>query len=689
MRFNMVAALLFLGISISAGGAWGGEPVQRVVLIDLPNRDSIQELYRLKLTLTDAGQDFAKALATDEEIAAVRKAGLGVHILLDDYRQELSWLSEPDFTGYHNYSEMVAEINQIVADYPAITRLFNYGRSVQGRDLLALKISRNPDAEENEPEFRILGAHHGNETIANEIAIYMAHYLTENYGSNPTVTYLVNHREIWIMPMPNPDGVERGTRGNANGVDLNRDHGYQWDRWGGSPSPISQPENQAMRRLALDNNFAISLAYHSSARYVNYLWDYNPHLTQDNALIVGLSQGYADYSGYQIINGWDWYEVHGSCQDEEYGCYGTLGWTIETPQPAAGGIQGVCDDNDEAILYMLGKAGQGIMGTITDSSTGDPIPAVVDIEQVGWPIYADPVRGDYHRVLLPGTYTVKAWANGYQNRSHSGVVVTSDTAATVNLALSPAAGSSYATRVVTAQVADPRNSYNNYSLTPWCLGAPDDKALSVGVGGEIVLDMGSEVADGPGMDLRVYEGGFVAEYCDVYASETWNGPWSLLGRGRGSSNYDLAAAGLSSARYVRIVDDDNGDPNEGYPGFDLEAVRSGVPEGTISAYCDQVSVARGGTLRFSLKVYNNSDVSQTMQMWTEVYLPNGRPYQGNPVIGPTSVTIPAHQGVVRSYSHVIPAAAPLGTYIYRARLGSAYPLPLLDSDYFRFSVTAQ
>ncbi len=673
----------------SVNFVFSAEPAVRIIEIELSDRNQIQNLYQLKLTITDAQGNFVRALATDQEIEAIREKGLQVQILFDDYRQEMPWLSDPDFLDYHNYAELVAEMNQLVLDHPEIARLYDYGNSVQGRDLLCLKISKNPELEEDEPEFRILGAHHGNETIANEIAIYMANLLTDNYGTDPRITYLVDHREIWIMPMPNPDGVERGTRTNANNVDLNRDHGYMWDGWGGSPGPISQPENQSMRRLAIDNNFAISLAFHSSAQYINYLWDYSPHRAQDDDLIVDLSWGYANYSGYTPINGWDWYEVHGSCQDEEYGCNGILGWTIETPQPAPNGIQGVCEDNAEAIMYMMTKAGQGIEGVVTDAITGNPIPAKIDIDEIGWPIYNDAVLGDYHRVLLPGTYTVRAWANGYQSQSVSGIVVNLDNATVVHFNLKPESDSLYAFKVVYALIEDPQNSYNNYSLTPWCLGPADDKTLSIGVAGEIVLDMGegTEIVDGPGMDVRVYEGGFVAEYFDCYVSNNWNGPWSLLGRSKGSSNFDIASSGLTSARYVRIVDDGNGNANESYPGYDLEAVRNKLPLVTISGLCDQASVARGGNLNLSIRVFNNSDIPQTVQVWAEVYFPNGAPYQGNPVVGPTWVTLPAHRGGTQAFFHTIPLNAPLGDYTYQVKVGTGYPEPILDRDYFRFTVT--
>ncbi len=74
--------------------------------------------------------------------------------------------------------------------------------------------------EEFEPAVRLIGAHHGNETISVEVPLGIAHYLLENYAAVPSVAELVNERDIWIIPMMNPDGVQAGTRYNANGVEL-------------------------------------------------------------------------------------------------------------------------------------------------------------------------------------------------------------------------------------------------------------------------------------------------------------------------------------------------------------------------------------------------------------------------------------------------------------------------------------
>ena len=146
---------------------------------------------------------------------------------------------------FHDYESLTDELQDIALTYPAITNLYELGQSVQGRSIWGLKITDNPDIEENEVEIQFEGCHHGNEYMSVEMPLNLAWLLVENYSVDPTITDYVNNREIWIVPLVNPDGREMNQRRNANDVDLNRDYGYM--HGGDSPAPFSQPETQVMR----------------------------------------------------------------------------------------------------------------------------------------------------------------------------------------------------------------------------------------------------------------------------------------------------------------------------------------------------------------------------------------------------------------------------------------------------------
>jgi len=81
---------------------------------------------------------------------------------------------------------------------------------------------RQPDLEEDEPEFKYSSSHHGDETVGIEITLRLAELLVNNYGVDPTLTELVDEMEIWLWPIYNPDGYVASSRYNAHGEDLNR-----------------------------------------------------------------------------------------------------------------------------------------------------------------------------------------------------------------------------------------------------------------------------------------------------------------------------------------------------------------------------------------------------------------------------------------------------------------------------------
>ncbi len=72
---------------------------------------------------------------------------------------------------YHDYAEMVAELNKAVADHPAIVQKFSIGESYQHRQIWAAKISDNVADDENEPEVLFDALHHAREHLTVEQAL--------------------------------------------------------------------------------------------------------------------------------------------------------------------------------------------------------------------------------------------------------------------------------------------------------------------------------------------------------------------------------------------------------------------------------------------------------------------------------------------------------------------------------------
>jgi hypothetical protein len=264
------------------------------------------------------------------------------------------------------------------------------GKSVLRRDIVAIKISDNPTVEEpNEPEVLYMGCHHAREWISVEMPMYLTNYLVNNYGTDPTVTRLVDEREIWIVPIVNPDGLEysqtvytmwrKNMRDNNNdgkfeqsqdGVDVNRNYGYKWgyDDVGSSPYPsdetyrgkyaFSEPEAQAIGNLTLQHRFVFSISYHSYGDLIIYPWGYADADTPDDKLFTDVAARMAQFNGYTYGNPKDGviYNTNGDSDDWLYGSRGTQAYTFELGTmfiPPEDQIETMWLQNKNASLYLL------------------------------------------------------------------------------------------------------------------------------------------------------------------------------------------------------------------------------------------------------------------------------------------------------------------------------------------------
>ena len=182
----------------------------------------------------------------------------------------------PADSAFHNFAEMVTEINNVAAAYPNLVRVSTVGQSYQGRAIYAIKISDNVATDENEPEILFNSHLHAREHLTVEMALYLLNMFTGQYATDSRVRTAVDTREIWIMPDLNPDGGEydiatgsyrswrknrQPNSGSSNvGTDLNRNFSYMWGCCGGSsgstssetyrgPSAFSAPETAGRPRL--------------------------------------------------------------------------------------------------------------------------------------------------------------------------------------------------------------------------------------------------------------------------------------------------------------------------------------------------------------------------------------------------------------------------------------------------------
>lgn len=340
--------------------------------------------------------------------------------------------------GYPSYSEIGDILAAAVESHPEIARLVSLGQSVQGRELWAIQISDEPEVEEDEPEFAYISTMHGDEVVGTVMCLNFLDVLLDGYASDPAITAWIDDTALWLVPLMNPDGYEIGIRWNANNLDLNRIFPEYPGDFEGTllTEPMAaegrEPEVAHVMNWSADNRFVLLANYHAGALVVNYPYDQIPGIPSgtearapDDTLLQEMSAAYANENPPMlaspsfpggITNGSAWYSVSGGMQDWHYRFAGAIDLTLEistVKSPATGALASLWEDNRGAMLAYLAWVHRGLRGVITDRVTGQPLLASILVDDNPQPVFTDPEVGDYHRVLLPGRYTVRVEAPGY------------------------------------------------------------------------------------------------------------------------------------------------------------------------------------------------------------------------------------------------------------------------------------
>ena len=367
------------------------------------------------------------------------------------------------FQKYPTYPQYLEMMNYFAGQYPEITRLDTFGVSEQGRLLLALKISDNARLDEPEASFLYTSTIHGDELVGYPVMLRLIDFLLSNYGTDTEVKRLVDNLSIWINPLSNPDGtyypdndttVANSIRRTSEGIDMNRDFP---DPSTGEPDDTTGRalETRAMMEFLRKHRFTMSANLHSGEEVVNYPWDHTFDLHADDSWYRFVSREYADEAravdpGYMalftngITNGAEWYTIFGGRQDYvNYYLSGrevTLELSFEFRMPSSE-LEEFWEKNKRSLLNYMAQCMYGIRGVVTDGSTAKPVPARIAIpghDSAYSEVFSNEEHGDFYRVIDYGVYDLVISADGYENDTVSGVVVTSYEATWLDISLQPA-----------------------------------------------------------------------------------------------------------------------------------------------------------------------------------------------------------------------------------------------------------
>jgi len=373
--------------------------------------------------------------------------------------------------------------------YPDITRVGVIGLSHQGRPVLALRITDNPDQDEDEPAVLINGSAHGHELLSTDHAFEVIERVLGGYGAGAPEQRWVEDLDLWVVPLVNPDGnwatlrvvshpkKEIGRKNGRDndgdcsfeppgeGVDLNRAYPFGWGMlgedgsksWSGSPyyrgpGPGSEPEPQAIMRLAHRYHFAASVSFHTWGTMIMSPYTIpgleNPEPDTAWAVAQGIADGMpVQPNGRRFVVKKMMYPVDGTDQDWLYHEHGTLAYILEgshhnplDPAMRQASTEGAWPFTEGLIWRLLD--GPGVSGHVRDPQ-GRPVQATVAIPEIlhhqeeDWRSRAHDGRFDR---FLPSTgeWTLQVWAEGYQP-TQATVIVNEGEWKQVELVLEPVA----------------------------------------------------------------------------------------------------------------------------------------------------------------------------------------------------------------------------------------------------------
>ncbi len=369
-----------------------------------------------------------EALLTEAELAQIKAQKTQIKF---SFPQNLAMAPDQDYKNPQEVEDLLREVH---AAHPDITEIKSIGKSLEGRDIWAIKISDNVRMDEIEPAILVNGMHHAREVMTPEITTDMVTYLTSNYGKLPEVTRWVNETEIWIIPMFNVDGNTKMWDGNSmwrkntrngHGVDLNRNYPYGWNSCNGSSAstgaqdyrgtaPASEPETQAMMNLVAEIKPVFDISYHSYSEIVIYPYGCKPNRTPTEEAVEIIGAEIGKKIDYKPGTAWELlYNADGGDIDWMYTAHQVIPYVIEVNSTWDGFHPNYKKMREKTVLRnrpgwqhlftrlegpsLQGKVANKAFSSIKIMKAGDPI--VVQTYKIN-------PDGSFYVILKAGNYDV-------------------------------------------------------------------------------------------------------------------------------------------------------------------------------------------------------------------------------------------------------------------------------------------
>ena len=405
--------VIFLLLVINLSTITSQDIYKSIRILD-PDMQKIRQIQKLGIALDHSiirKGLYIDLVISDYEENILASSDISYDVLIEDLTKYYQSRNVPavqrDFPlgsmqGNYTWSELNDRYNELKNLYPdIISEKLIIGESLEGNDIWAFKLSDNPNQNEDEPEVLYTGLTHAREPLSMMNLFYFVQKLSEGYfsGEDQEATYLINERELWFIPVVNPDGylyneliepsgggMHRKNRrdtgcgsGTQMGIDLNRNFSFGWgaNDTGSSPDPcyatyrgdgpFSEPEAQAVRDFMNQRNFVNVLHCHSYGNmYIHPYGDGTLPEESDLIMYRGLAQEMSLYNNFIIGTGFETvgYTVNGDAVDWSYGANDVFAYTPEIGPssqgfwPSSNQVEAICQQqyNPNKIFAFSGES---------------------------------------------------------------------------------------------------------------------------------------------------------------------------------------------------------------------------------------------------------------------------------------------------------------------------------------------
>ena len=366
-----------------------------------------RESHTLKAMLTES--EYAQLLTRGYQVTLDKEQTIQVNTPLVALPGQTSGI--PGYSCYRTVEETYLSAANLVSAHPYLAEWTDIGDSWEktqdisnGYDLMVLKLT-NKSITADKPNLFIMSGLHARELAPVELNTRFAEYLLSNYGTDADITWMLDHHELHLLLVANPDGrkiVEQQVEGdvngnlawrkntnanycasdpNKNGADLNRNFPFHWGEAGASTvdceptfrgeAALSEPESQSISSYlqllfpnphvpttaipAPENTAGIFIDLHSYGNLVLWPYGYDDVLAPNNDQLQTLGRKFAFFNNYDPKQAVFLYPMSGASDDFAYGDLGNAAFTFELGtnffQDCSTFETEIVSDNLQALLY--------------------------------------------------------------------------------------------------------------------------------------------------------------------------------------------------------------------------------------------------------------------------------------------------------------------------------------------------